>query len=97
MWRTCLSCDELVENASYCRQHSPSKRPKPHVRGPGWGALSKRILERDGYMCQIGSPGCTGRATTTDHIVPVSQGGGNEVTNLQAACRSCNSRKGNRA
>lgn len=29
-----------------------------------------------------------------EHIVPVARGGGNDLTNLTLACRSCNSKKG---
>lgn len=35
-------------------------------------------------------------AATIDHVVPRSQGGGNERANLVSACWSCNSSKGDR-
>jgi 5-methylcytosine-specific restriction endonuclease McrA len=33
---------------------------------------------------------------TKDHILPVSRGGSNAVTNLQTMCSTCNAAKGNR-
>lgn len=39
---------------------------------------------------------CGGVATTADHILPKSRGGGPELTNLRPACRRCNSSRGNR-
>jgi 5-methylcytosine-specific restriction endonuclease McrA len=39
---------------------------------------------------------CGRRADTVDHVQPVSRGGTNAAANLRPACRSCNSRRGNR-
>ena len=49
-----------------------------------------RILKRDGYRCYLcGAPGCR----KVDHVVPVSQGGGEEDSNLAAICDDCEKRK----
>lgn len=56
-------------------------------------AKRRRIYERDGYRCVI--CGAT-EDLTIDHIVPRVAGGGNDETNLQTMCRSCNCRKGAR-
>lgn len=56
--------------------------------------LSTRVMERDEYRCVTCG---THKNLTCDHIVPESKGGPTSFDNLQTMCRSCNSRKGNRA
>lgn len=51
--------------------------------------LRRRVLSLAGGMCEILSPGCTGVATEVDHIIPVAEGGADELDNLQAACPGC--------
>ena len=45
-------------------------------------------------------PGCgrvlTAGNVTADHIVPKARGGGDQLKDLAALCRPCNSRKGDR-
>lgn len=59
-----------------------------------WRKVSRMVLVRDDYVCQLALPGCEGRATTADHVIPVSLGGSDHPSNLRAACRRCNSRQG---
>ena len=37
------------------------------------------------------------RTLTVDHVVPLSKGGLNDITNIVGACRPCNTRKGTRS
>jgi 5-methylcytosine-specific restriction endonuclease McrA len=56
--------------------------------------LLVELAERDG-------PGCTWCGDTErlqiDHVVPVSDGGGNELANLRLACGDCNASRGTAA
>ena len=61
---------------------------------PHWKRTRKLVLERDGYVCQLQYPGCTGEATHADHIQPRRHGGTNDPANLRAACATCNLRRG---
>lgn len=94
--RPCLSCQRIIPRGSYCEPCAPVK-PSATARGYGsqWQRTSARIIKRDGGVCQIQLPGCTYTATTTGHVVPKSHGGDDD-SNLRAACRHCNSSKGAR-
>lgn len=61
----------------------------------------RALIEAAGSHCQLcGEPmqyWVNRRQPTLDHIVPLSKGGTNEVSNLRVICNICNSRRGNRA
>ena len=77
-------------------------RPRPtvsllgrYVRVPHGRAVpvSRRgVLRRDEHRCGY----CDGHATTIDHVLPRSRGGGDTWENLVACCVRCNNIKGNR-
>ena len=96
MRKPCLGCGR-VGNWSRCPACQP-KRLSPSQRGHGreFYRLKPVILERDGYECQLRRVGCTHYATTVDYVVPWSQGGQLDESNLVAACLRCNSGKGGR-
>ena len=50
-----------------------------------WRKIRMTILVRDKHRCQY----CGEPADTVDHVVPRSQGGGDEPSNLVACCRRC--------
>ena len=98
----CLDCSRLITSGARCTDHAriyeQHRRPDRHARGYGadWPILRRQVLARDNGACMIAAPGCTGIATSVDHIIPLSQGGHTALSNLQAACQSCNSGKRDR-
>ena len=62
-------------------------QPPKRLSGRPWQRIRAYILHRDGYVCAK----CGGGAVLhVDHIVPVSEGGGNEPENLRVLCEGCN-------
>ena len=60
-------------------------------RSPEYWRNRARVLRRALNRCQIRLANiCTGTATQTDHIKPVSEGGTDAEANLRAACAECN-------
>nr|WP_227820285.1 HNH endonuclease [Agromyces aureus] len=51
-----------------------------------------RQYRRQGYVCAYCEAPCSG-LPEPEHVVPLSRGGRNDMTNLVAACRTCNSDK----
>jgi 5-methylcytosine-specific restriction endonuclease McrA len=95
-----------------CREKQAGPRCRAHARrssrnhygiprqlrglGAGWPAIVRAVIERDGGACQLRLAGCTGVATTADHVVPRAAGGISELWNLRASCLHCNTARGAR-
>lgn len=63
-----------------------------------WRAVREYVLRRDDGLCQVPLGDgrlCLAPATTVDHILPRSRGGGDAPENLRAACHPCNKGRGN--
>ena len=73
-----------------------TQKDKPK-RNPIPTALRHEVFLRDGYRCRECGISNLETSLEVDHIIPVSQGGSDELGNLQTLCCTCNRAKGNRA
>ena len=55
--------------------------------------ITAQVLARCGGRCEIRGPNCTGTATEDDHIMPLAEGGGGELSNRRGACHACHTEK----
>lgn len=56
--------------------------------------LRKYVFERNNYQCQSCSKiDLTAKSLQVDHIIPLAQGGANDLSNLQTLCAKCNREK----
>ena len=92
-------CGELVDGGDRGDRHLAEHRKQyDQERGPssarGYGARWQRlrlVVLRRNPICQV--EGCTQVATKVDHIVRRSNGGTDELENLQGLCKPHNSGK----
>lgn len=54
------------------------------------------IFQRDKFQCQSCGKNCQEVNLSIDHIIPLSRGGKNDISNLQTLCLTCNQRKTNK-
>jgi hypothetical protein len=87
----------LTPSDSFVNQPLHQARKTKSRKGIG-PKLRRDVMQRDNYTCKEcgASPAISkGVFLEIDHIIPVSKGGGNEITNLQTLCDACNAGKGN--
>lgn len=73
------------------------KRQNPDYERPPiveWRKLRTTVFMRDDYTCTY--CGRRGVSLQCDHVVPVSRGGSNSISNLTTACKTCNLSKGSK-
>jgi 5-methylcytosine-specific restriction endonuclease McrA len=85
---------ERVQQVSVARKRVLTVERRQEFK-PNRKHLELALIDRDGYVCS--HPGCGVLADLTiDHIVPLSRGGTDDLTNLRFLCRSHNSSKGDK-
>jgi 5-methylcytosine-specific restriction enzyme A len=94
----CIKCLEpSVPGKSRCAEHITSnwdRRPPSKAYSGRWASIARKVLQRDGFICQLAFPGiCKRRASQADHITAVAEGGTNELDNLRAVCPPCHRRR----
>lgn len=77
--------------------HGKQKQIKKNPRDPISNSLRHEVFKRDNYKCK--ECGRTNKESVlhVDHIIPVSQNGTDELSNLQTLCSECNLNKRDRA
>ncbi|MFE9962877.1 HNH endonuclease [Streptomyces sp. NPDC005525] len=95
----CPDCSATRAPRRQASRPARSDRPSAHARG--YNAAYRRaralVLARQPFCSVCAHWGSNANPLTADHITPLSKGGTNDVANLRTYCRSCNSRRGNRA
>jgi 5-methylcytosine-specific restriction endonuclease McrA len=66
------------------------------AEGSHTGQEWQEKFKRAGYMCHYCGKELYDRNVTKDHIIPLSRGGSNYISNIVPACQPCNSSKGSR-
>jgi hypothetical protein len=83
-----------------CNPGVVPSNPKAWGSTAQWRRMRRQVLERDGWLCRLRGPGCTGGATEVHHLYGRLRPGSPlgpadyDVTLLAAACRDCNRRAG---
>lgn len=71
-----------VHRQTWGQQTESSKRCGTRA----WRVQRAKALQRDDHRCVIRGPRCTVHATQVDHVIPVSAGGTDDLSNLQSVC-----------
>jgi len=69
---------------------------KKRVRRDFPPLTNRELFLRDAHLCMYCGGHFHESNLTRDHVYPLSRGGRDKWSNVVTACRSCNSRKGNR-
>lgn len=61
-------------------------RDRSHYHSRSWAATRKAVLLRDCYRCAVCNRLVEGREAQVDHVIPLADGGSDDLGNLQTLC-----------
>lgn len=83
------------ENDYAEKNYVADSRKKINIRETWSESLKKIALSKsNGVCCRCGKP-LTIQNMTVEHVIPLSKGGTNEISNIVALCEDCNKEKSN--
>lgn len=71
----------------------PAHKEDKRIRGRAGQKIRAQVLAEEPFCRRCLAEGKRVRSDEVDHITPLSQGGGNERSNLQALCKPCHDAK----
>ena len=77
--------------SAFARNQNMNKTP----RIPIPQEVRNYVFQRDKYQCQSCGKISQETQLSIDHIIPLSRGGKNDISNLQTLCLTCNQQKTN--
>lgn len=86
--RSCVDINTIIA-VKRSSMHKPVKRSIPPL-------TNRELFLRDAQLCMYCGHEYPEHELTRDHVIPISRGGRDRWSNVVAACRQCNTRKGNR-
>jgi 5-methylcytosine-specific restriction endonuclease McrA len=91
-----LKCPPCQDQARIKKNTDPAGRPSAAARGYGaeWRRVSAEVIAEAVTCYWCNGAFAADDPATADHLVPKARGGTNDKSNLVAAHRSCNSRRG---
>lgn len=86
--------DEAEARKEKARVRVQKWRDRLNITEGDWLRLCGEVYRRDGYQCAY--CGTEDGPFHVDHMIPLAQGGTNDIDNLTVACRTCNCGKSGR-
>jgi 5-methylcytosine-specific restriction endonuclease McrA len=92
-----LRPNDSVVRTGRCEIRAPEVMILRYAKVPSRSIMAysrRNLMKRDKYMCQYCGNKFHPKDLTEEHVIPASRGGPSYWTNCVAACKTCNSRKG---